>query len=829
MTAADRRRWTRAGTVTALTALVLVLSTAPSFADTGGGSGGLLAPLDVTTSEGAPLSRYELTASDDGPIATVMKFLLSGMFALSRTIVGFDCWLVDWAYRFPVLEKMAGPAQKISDAYQHDIIGPLGMAAAFLAWAFTFGLILIMRGRVARGAGEILLTLLIAAFAASTLVRPSILLGHDGPIQHTQRAALEAASITANGGDKTKGASPCDLLSGPAQTTCRQSENSSSGATAAEKKRQRTAACASVTGPARATCMQSGRPLAAADVSKPITRTLTDTLVVQPYMLLQYGRAIDQDSPLYKTHKRLIKPPKDKEDPCKWVYGPAKDQCDQGEGEHGAQRELDKQGKEGKAAADYMETATWERLLGALLVLLVVIIISVVILAMVMALFVAQFGCVIAAVCTGVVFAWALLPGPNRYALWKWVGVYASACIVLFGVAIFIPLFGVAARALLADNSTPMMERLLTLVGLAVTALAGHRIMLRKGTGVGRRFAERMRYARVGGSHMMGDHAAATASAMSSLGYSGGIGSSPAHQSFLSRHAGLSLGLRALGDSTGLPGHPGAVLAEAGAEGRRALAPLALGARTAHAALIGPSHKGKHPHPGAAPAGAQAPGGEHPSTPTVIDGRTGRIISRGSPPSGFTPFGTRLEAGLKRTRGGRVLVGTTKAAYYSTVGLPATWTRIRRAKSTLTSDLHQELGRQRAHYADTASQWALDTYDGLRGGTTRGHRPDDTSAPAPLFDPTTYSAPYHEPDYGGPDYGERGYAEPPVVSEPHTDPVRPSSSRDGADDLHAALEWLHSRDEEQPRRRDGAADEVGPGTPPLNFRPRPDEDGGEGR
>ncbi|QIB49533.1 hypothetical protein [Streptomyces aureoverticillatus] len=830
MSAVYRRRWTRAGTVAALIVLLLAVSSTPSFADDGGGSSGdLLSPLDVTTSEGVPISRYELTATEDGPIDTVMKFILSGTFALARTVVGFASWLVDWAYRFPVLEKLAGPAQKISDAYETNVLGPLGMAGAFLAWTFTFGLIMIMRGRVARGAGEILLTLLIATFAASTLLRPSMLLGHDGPIQQTQRAALEAASITANGGDKSKGASPCDLLAGPAQSTCRRTD-SDSGASAAEKAKQRKQACDAVAGPAHDTCLRGERPLAAADVSKPITRTLTDTLVVQPFMLLQYGRSIDKDSPLYKAHKDLIKPPKnDGDDPCGRIKGPAKKYCQQGEEKHGAQREFDKLGEDGEAAADYMQSVTWERLLGALLVLIVAAIIAIVIMAMVLALFVAQFGCVIAAACAGVVFAWAMLPGPNRAALWKWVGYYASACVVLFGVAVFIPLFGVAARALLADNATPMMERLLTLVGLAVTALAAHRIMLRKGNNLGRRFAERMRYARIGGSHTMGDNAAATASAMASLGYSG-AGSSPAHQSLLSRHAGLSLGLRALGDPVGLPGHPGAFLAEARAEGRRALAPLALGARAAHAALIGPPRTAHQPtRPGAK---HPAPGAEDPATPTVIDGRTGRIISRGTPPPDFTPFGTRLEAGLKRTRGGRALVGTTKAAYYSTVGLPATWTRARRATSTLTGDLHQELGHQRAHYADTATQWAFDTYDGLRGHTTRGHRPDEAApTPTPLFAPTTRSESYGERDFGESGYGDDAYSTPPIVSEPRTDPVRPSSSRDRSDDLDAAIAWLHARDEEPPRRdRAASTDDSGRAMPPLNFRrPRPDEDEGEGR
>ncbi|MFE6164060.1 hypothetical protein ACFQ7F_34675 [Streptomyces sp. NPDC056486] len=703
----SRTRWTPAGTVAALTVFLLVVSSVPSFAADGGSSSGeLLDPLNVKTPEGVPIDRYEFTTGGSGGvIASVQSFLTSGIFALSRTITGFTCWLVDWVYAFPLLDKLAGPAQDISDAYQTEIIGPLGIAGIFLAWAFVFGLVLIMRGRVARGAGEILLTLMIAALAATTFVRPAMLLGYDGPLQQTQRAALEAATITANGGDKAKGADPCDMIAGAAQNACRQAnaEDASSGGKSAKDKK----ACDAIAGPAKQVCLTGERKPIAADVSKPITRTLTTTLVVQPYMLLQYGRIIEKDSPLYKPHKDRISPPKPGSagDKCDHIKGPANKYCQKGQGKFGTVDAMEKKGEEGEAVAAYMNEMSWSRVFGAVMVLIASLIIGAVIISMAFAMLAAQFGCVVASVVALGVLAWALLPGPNRAALWKWLGIYASAAIVLFGVSVFIPLFGVAAQALLTDNSTPMLERLFMLDGLAITALALHRKMLRSGDGMGRRFAQRMRFAKIGGSHMMGEQAAATASAISSLGYGGsaGAGGSSAHLSFMNRHAGLAASMNALSDPTGMPGHPGAFLAEARAEGRRAFAPVQLGLRAAHTALIGPPRA----HQKTSPVG---PDGK--PQPTVIDGRTGKVISGGGQ-GGIHPIGTRLEAGLKRTRGGRVLVGTSKAAYYSTVGLPATWTRVRRAKSQLTDDISQEVGRQGAHYGNVAAKWKADSRAGL--------------------------------------------------------------------------------------------------------------------
>ncbi|MFE5029881.1 hypothetical protein ACFRAO_43015 [Streptomyces sp. NPDC056656] len=722
------RRTARLATLAILVLLVLTVTAVPSFAADGEEDGGLLGPFYVNGPEGVPIDRYELTGHAGGgaitdPITAAMngalELIMTGAFALARILTGFSCWLVDWAYRFPIIDKLTGPAQDMSDAYRDSIVGPLGIAKLFLAWAFVFGLILIMRGRVARGAGEILLTLLIAALAATSLVRPDMLLGHDGPVQQTQRAALEAATLTTNGGDAHQTNDPCDLITGPAQTACRQQPNTpstsgDSGDKDAQTKRE--AQCDAVAGPAHDVCVSGRRTPVAADVSEPITHTLTQVLVVQPYMLLEYGRVIDKDDPLYKVHKQAIDPPKIKNDPCDKIYGPAKKYCQRDDGVDGAAKKFKEHGAEGKSVAAYMEKATWDRAIGALLVLLAAAIIALVVISLTMALLLAQVGYVVCAITAVVVFAWAQLPGPNRGALWKWVGYNAASCVILFLVAVFIPLFGIAARVLLAEGDGPLVERLFLLDALAVAALAGHRIMLRRGRSIGQLIPQRMRYARIGGSHTMGDSAASTAAAFSSLGHQGAamrggslsLGASPTHAALLGRHAQLAAGMRALGDADGMLGHPAGLLAEARAEAGRGLAPLALGLRAAHTALIGPKRIPK-------PVTPLGPDGR--PLPTVIDGRTGRAISDGNDQS-YLPIGSRLEEQLKRTRGGRVLVGTGKLAYYSTVGLPATWTRSRRATSTLSSDLSQEFGRQRAHYQRVGDQFTADTRSGLDDLTT---------------------------------------------------------------------------------------------------------------
>ncbi|AVZ70921.1 hypothetical protein SLUN_00180 [Streptomyces lunaelactis] len=715
----------RAGIVVALTAGLVLLGSSGAYAADSDDPAGVLGPLNVKTSEGVRLEQYELTGGGDGPIDTVLRFILSGIFALSRTLVGFACWLVDWAYQFPIIDKLAGPAQRVSDAYQDQVVTPLGIAPLFLGWAFIFGLIMVMRGKVARGFGEITLTLLIAAIAATSVVRPDVLLGPEGPLQQTQRAALEVATITSNRGSaKPPGTDPCDLITGPAQAACQQN---AAAQKPKEKKPDRTKECAAIVGPARDPCLSGERVLVAGDVSRPITKTLTRTLVVQPYMLLQYGRIIEADDPLYKAHQKSLslgeQLPKD--DPCREYTGTAGRFCVGNDGysefdlEHGKARKkvLEEAGDDGKVAAQYMNNVTWPRVLGALLVLVASVIIVAIVLTMVLSLLAAQLGCVAAAVAGCVVFAWAMLPGPNRAVLWKWVGMFAAATVVLFGTAVFLPAFGVAADELLSDSNSPMLERLLLLDGLAFAGLALHRRMLRSGGSIGQRFAERMRFARVGGSHLMGENAAATGMALASLGVGRGgdgltAGGLPGHAVLNGRRASFAANLNALGDSTGMPGHPAGLIGDAVAEGRRGLAPVMLGLNGARHVWTGTPPDQQQPGPDGQPGtqGRGQPNG------LVIDGSTGEIIS--DPSQGPTPVGTRLEQRLRRTRGGRVLNTAGKVAFHSTVGLPATWTRARRAKSALTGQMKSQL----THYDRTTASWLRDSHAGARDLSTPARR-----------------------------------------------------------------------------------------------------------
>ncbi|MFF5505846.1 hypothetical protein [Streptomyces roseolus] len=748
----------RAAAVTAATLLLWAAGEGiAAAADPDPNGGSVLGPLYVNSSEGVPLDHYELdpmeqaqqvlqdAPEDQDPAymgtgvmgfgAMIRNFLASGAFALARTVTGFACWVIDEVYQFPVIDKLAGPAERISASYEQNIIGPLGIAGATLAWAFVFGLVMIMRGKVARGAGELLLSLLISAVTATSLVQPLTFLGYDGPVQQTQRAALEAAVITTEAGNAGPKVitGPCVHMHAQARDFCLRQEEKR----AADSEKDRTEQCDLLMAQAREMCLSGEQIRKPSDVSGPITRTLTDSLVVQPYMLLQYGRVLEKNDPLYPAHQKLVtsenRIPEGDANPCSKLSTQAKRICENQytAGNPGFEA-LEKAGPEGQAVIKRMTSPDWDKVLGALLVLIAAIIVALVVAAMAFALIAAQFGCVIAAIGAIAVFPIAILPGPGRGLLWRWLGYLAGCMLVLVATALFIPLFGIAAQTVLDGSHTSLLERLLLLDGLVLTALVMYKRIVRGSRTFGARIAQRLSYARIGGSHLMGGNAADTAAAFSALGM-GATHTSPAHAGLLGRSG---------------------FAAEASDAVRSGLAPFRLGLRGAHAVLIGPKRPrvkpaavgpdGK-PLPPATPKKKPATGGPNGQTPpegTPSDTPPGEQTNSPSPApqdrparrEGVVPAGARLEAALRTTRAGRVLATTAKVAYHSTIGLPAAWNRGAHAVSSRAVALGEELGRQRDHYEGTYRRWASDTSAGLGFG-----RPDTDHGPADRTYPATHT------------------------------------------------------------------------------------------
>ncbi|MFI6340716.1 hypothetical protein [Streptomyces sp. NPDC050535] len=760
----DRGTLRSAGFVVLLTGVfVMVNSQVVYAASSNSETGDLLAPLNIPSSEGVPINGYELGA-EGGSIVSFktqsLAFALSGLFAAIRLLVGLAGWAIEVAFRFPLLKILTGPAQKVSDAYNDVVVDTLGLKGLLLAWAFVFAGFMIVRGRVSRGLGEIFLTLLIAAFAASAFVRPDYLLTQDGPLGQTQQVAAEVAQQSVNSynwGGKLAGLGPCEGMAGNAEIKCLQQE--------------------------------AEAPVSSTDVARPLQDSITNALIVKPFMLLQYGRILDpakeSDSKAYAVHLKWVAgaykagaedgDSDEKDDPCGALIGPAKEYCQRDNAGTGGDTglpaftpggelldvsnalvsdediefaaflaDMKKAGPVGEASAAYAQKPTWSRVGGAALLLIAALFICGMLLSSAIVLLGTQGICAAAAALGGITFIAAMLPGPARQSVWKWLSLWGIAILALVGICAFVPFFGIAVDATITNGPDLMVERILLIDVLAIAGAAGHRRLLTGITSFGQRMAMRMRYAKVGGTHLPGDTSELGAALAMNLptgmsGYGGGLRAFAAGG--VSRFGLLGTRHRLMGalasftDGAGMPVDTGGLLADATAEAGRGLAPLTaaaamgglgarLGAKGTGWLLIGKRPDAEqlakwrkataggdgnpdHGPAGGGPLGGGGVGPRRPGGPPdryrnedgqVLDGTSGGVLHDQN--TDRTLLSTRAHNRLVRFRGYRILNRSGRAAYGSTIGLPA---NVRRAGSE-GSRMKQDARQQRKVWGNTVRE-----------------------------------------------------------------------------------------------------------------------------
>ncbi|MEU3795960.1 hypothetical protein AB0F07_40350 [Streptomyces fructofermentans] len=798
----DRAALRSAGFVLLLAGVfVLVNNQVVYAASSDSQTGDLLAPLNLTSSEGVPINGYELNSEGGSIVAfksQALAFALAGLFTLIRLLVGLAGWAIEVAFRFPLLKILTAPAQKVADAYDHVVVDTLGLKGLLLAWAFVFAAFMIVRGRVGRGLGEIFLTLLIGAFAASAFVRPDYLLAQNGPLGQSQQVAAETAKASVDAydwGGKLASRGPCDGLAGRQETACQERENNA--------------------------------PVSSTDVARPLQDSVTNALIVKPYMLLQYGRILDPakagDRKAYAVHLKWVTggykakdSPADKDDPCEKVIGPGKAYCERDTDDNGTAdalpeltpggelldatqaivtdedrefaaflKDLKKAGAVGKAAAAYAEKPTWWRLGGAVLLLVAALFICGMLLSSAIVMLGTQGICAAAAAVGGVTLIAAMLPGPPRQSVWKWLSIWGISMLALVAVCAFVPFFGIAVDATITEGPDLMVERILLIDVLAVAGAAGHRRLLTGITSFGRRTAMRMRYAKVGGTHLPGDTSELGAAlAMNSPaamgGYGGGLrgltGAGGGRFGLLGTRHRLTAAFTSLIDGAGMPVDTGGVLADATADARRGLAPLtagaavgALGARMGvkggHWLLIGRRPDGEQlarwrkatgagdPDADGPPNGAGGnPGGTGPRRPggppdryrnadgEIVDRTSGHVLHDQN--SDRTLLSTRAHNRLVRFRGYRILSRGGRTAYGATLGLPENVRRTRAGGAQIRQDARQQRRVWRNTVREDVRAWGdtgrhvarvlrEDTGDSGGSGPFTGRRlPTASSAPA---------------------------------------------------------------------------------------------------
>ncbi|MGW3651671.1 hypothetical protein [Streptomyces sp. NPDC000878] len=872
----DRGTLCSAGFVVLLTGVFVLVNSQVVYAASGNTeTGDLLAPLNITSSEGVPINGYELNAEGGSIVSFKTQSLalaLSGLFTVIRLLVGLAGWAVEVAFRFPLLEILIRPAQKVADSYNNVVVDTLGLRGLLLAWAFVFAAFMIVRGRVGRGLGEIFLTLLIAAFAASSFVRPDYLLTQGGPLGQTQQVAAEVAQESVNSydwGGKLASLDPCADLAGNAELQCLEREGQA--------------------------------PVDSTDLARPLQDSISNALIVKPFMLLEYGRILDpakaSDRKAYAVHLKWItggykvggnKGTGEHSEACDLLVGQAKQVCEleQGGGVPGNDgsptlpeltpggalldasnaivtdedrefyaflQDMKKADAVGKACADYAEKPTWWRVGGAALLLVAALFICGMLLSSAIVLLGTQGICVAAAAVGGVTLIAGMLPGPARQSVWKWLSIWGIAILSMVGVCAFVPFFGIAVDATITNGPDLMVERILLIDVLAIASAAGHRRLLTGITSFGRRMAMRMRYAKVGGTHLPGDTSELGAAlAMNSPaamgGYGGGLrafmGGGGGRYGMLGTRQRLMGALASLVDGAGMPVDTGGILADATAEAGRGLAPLTaaaavgglgvrLGGKGAHWLLIGrrpdreqlakwrkPTADGDPDTGGPADGPGGGSGGGGPRRPggppdryrnedgQVVDRRTGQVLHDQN--TDRTLLSTRAHNRLVRFRGYRILNRGGRAAYGTTVGLPANVQRARSGGSRYSEDARQQARVWGNTIREDARAWG-DT--GRHVSQTVRERSDDSGGTGPFVSRRLPTLP--PPSPAPRPAGSPGRSSPPSPQSSAPSPRTPASRRPGTPPT-------------SPPQRGGGGGTAGRAGGPAPDRSRPIFPGGGG-
>ncbi|WP_149563849.1 hypothetical protein [Streptomyces cacaoi] len=203
--------------------------------------GALLSAFKVTDEHGIPVTVFE-PDPDTGDTwdipAKIEGMAITWLFAATVWTVAFACWLLVWALSWSLASILLRPAQEISHALYAQSVLQMGIPSVALAFSGVVATWHVFFGRRQRGWGELTASTLISALAATTLLAPpSMLLSErDGAVGQFRTLGLTVAAIVVGDEDTVRDATDARAL------------------------------------------------------TRPLTDRIVDTFIVQPSMLLTYGR-----------------------------------------------------------------------------------------------------------------------------------------------------------------------------------------------------------------------------------------------------------------------------------------------------------------------------------------------------------------------------------------------------------------------------------------------------------------------------------------------------------------------------------------------------------
>lgn len=427
-----------------------------------------------------PVTSYSLGYADGGvlhPMASVTGFFMQAFFDASVWLVSIATWLLTWAFTFQFASALAGMAADTARLFQTKIVAGLELAHFALFFAIAWCGFQILRGRIMRGAGEMLVTLIIMGVSLYALANPaSLLRTADSQVSNLSGAVMSVAVAKAGDPSATPAQVPIAAIPG-----CQ-------------------------TGPGQS-CIASGsavyeHPEYGVSI-QPLKQAISNALIAQPYDILNWKHpltgacAAARDKIL--TQPGPVGPPQMTTDGVVMtVTGPPQAQQAPWDTQDYPRSVMQSAGC--TAEAQFNARPTLQRTGAAALLLLAALIVLVSLTLIAVTVIAAQFVGVGLIMVLPIALVVGMVPGAGRQLLWRWVGLAAKCIVAILALSFLLTFFAIAAGGVLNAFPGPIIVPLFALDILALILFFARKRVLHAGQRAGQRIGGHLEGRQVGGS-----------------------------------------------------------------------------------------------------------------------------------------------------------------------------------------------------------------------------------------------------------------------------------------------------------------------------------------
>jgi hypothetical protein len=425
-----------------------------------------------------PVTSYSLTYAGGGvldPIRSVVGFFMSAFFDAAIWLVSIATWLLTWAFTFQFASALAQMAADTAHLFQTRIVGGLELAHFALFFAIAWCGYNILRGRIMRGAGEFLVTLIVMGLSVWAMANPaSLLRGADAQVSNLSGSVMSVAVAKADGSEPQ----PVPIAAIPGCTT----------------------------GPGQS-CVATGdavyqHPEYGLTIL-PLKQALTNALIVAPYDILNWKHpltgacAAARDKIL--TEPGPLGPPQIATSP-QGVVTTVPPQRESAPWDTQEYPRTVMRAAGCNDEADFNTTPSLGRAGASLLLLLAVFIVLLSLSLIAVTVIAAQFVGVGLIMVLPIALVAGMVPGAGRQLLWRWVGLAGKCVVAILALSFLLTFFAIAAGGVLNAFPGPILVPLFALDILALILFFARKRVLHAGQRAGQRIGGHLESRSIGGS-----------------------------------------------------------------------------------------------------------------------------------------------------------------------------------------------------------------------------------------------------------------------------------------------------------------------------------------